>query len=248
MSGALSGRAALLVGGAGDIGTAIARRFAAEGATVTVVDLEEPRERKPAVRALRRDALDIDGIESILDELDGPPDVFVYLIGWIAIRKALEVPVAEFTRTLDVNLTGQFAWAKAVAPRMAAGGGGSIVLMSSILGYGGTPGRVAYNASRGACMQLTRALAVEWAPLNIRVNALAPSWIDTAILRATGLDVEPLRRRSPFGRLGEPEDVAGPALFLASDDSRWISGVTLPVDGAVTAFMGAGDPTMWELE
>jgi NAD(P)-dependent dehydrogenase (short-subunit alcohol dehydrogenase family) len=248
MSGVLDGRTALLLGGAGDIGTAIATRFRAEGARVVVADRKEPRDG--ASDYIEVDALAYDEVGRHVAEataLNGRLDVFVYLVGWIKLRRALEVPPHEFAQTVDVNLTAQFVWAQAAAKEMARTEGGSVILMGSILGYGGTPGRVAYNASRGGCIQLVRALAVEWAPFSIRVNGLAPSWIDTAALQATGLDTAPLARRSPFGRLGTAEDIAGPALFLASDDSAWVSGVMLPVDGAVTAFLGAGDPTDWEL-
>lgn len=248
MSGALEGRGALLLGGAGDIGTAIAQRFVAEGARVVVADRRAPTTED--VDYVEADALAYDAVEQRVADavaLAGDIDVFVYLVGWIALRRALEVPAQEFTETLDLNLTAQFVWAQAVAKRMAQGAGGSVILMGSILGYGGTPGRVAYNASRGGCIQLVRSLAVEWAPLGVRVNGIAPSWIDTAALRATGLDTAPLARRSPFGRLGVPDDIAGPAVFLASDESAWVSGVMLPVDGAVTAFLGAGEPTDWEL-
>lgn len=254
MSAALEGRSALLVGGAGGIGIAITRRFVAEGARVAIVDRIAPSrgaiDDGDAVSYVQGDASEFDSVDQLVGDacdLVGSIDVFVYLVGWIALRRALEVTLEEFHRTLDVNLTAQFVWAQAVAKRMLQQDGGSIIIMASILGFGGTPGRVAYNASRGGCIQLVRTLAIEWAPKGIRVNGLAPGWVDTSALRATGLDTAPLARRSPFGRIGQPEDIAGPALFLASDDSRWISGVTLPVDGGVTAFVGAGDPTDWEL-
>jgi NAD(P)-dependent dehydrogenase (short-subunit alcohol dehydrogenase family) len=250
----LAGKVAALLGGAGDIGSEVGRAFAAEGASVAVLDLDEQRAVARAAGlqgsgataiGMAADALDFDSAGAVLGGVRhelGRLDVFMYMVGWAALRPALEVPSAEFVRTLDVNLSGQFAWACAAAELMAAQGGGAIVLMGSILGFGGTPRRVAYNSSRGGCIQLTRALAVEWAPRGIRVNAVAPGWVETQALVAAGIPLEPLARRSPSGRLGTPADIAGPALFLASDLSRWVAGVTLPVDGGTTAYVGPGDP------
>lgn len=250
----LNGKVAVLLGGAGDIGSAVARTFAGNGATVAVLDQNEARgaalvedigSSGTAARALSADALDYGAVDGVLDEIThefGQIDVFMYLVGWAHLRPALHVDAAEFAKTLDINVTAQFVWARAAAERMVAQGGGSIILMGSILGYGGTPRRAAYNTSRGGAIQLTRALAVEWAPQGVRVNAVAPGWVDTQALRSAGIDLAPLARRSPSGRLGMPEDIAGPALFLASSMSAWVTGVTLPVDGGTTAYLGPGDP------
>jgi NAD(P)-dependent dehydrogenase (short-subunit alcohol dehydrogenase family) len=199
-----------------------------------------------SAHAVRADATELDRIDPAIDEAQdalGVPSVMVYMASALVLRRpALEADARDFARALDVNVAVQFAWARAVASRMSPAGGGSIVLVGSILGYGGTPGRAAYNTSKGGLIQLVRALAVEWAPLGIRVNGVAPGWVETESLKRTGLDLEPLARRSPSGRLGTPDDIAGPALFLASDLARWVTGVMVPVDGGTTAYLGPGDP------
>ncbi len=251
----LEDRVAVLIGGGGDIGSAAALELAEHGARLVLLDIDadsldravstiESQGGRAAGEVV--DALDLSSPAQHIDAIvnhHGRIDFLTYLVGWIRLRPSMEVPIDEFRHTLDVNLTAQFAWAQAVARIMAnQPQGGSISLISSILGFGGIPRRAAYTASRGGINQLVRTLAVEWAPLGIRVNAIAPSWVETQALQQLGLPLDDYRRRTPMQRLATPDDVAGVFRFLASDASRWITGQILTVDGGVTAYLGPGDP------
>ena len=246
---------AVMLGGAGDIGSAAALEMAQHGAHVVLLDINSDSIDQAVERIESRgghvtgevvDALDFDAAADVLNAISerlGRIDFLSYLVGWIALRPSLEVPIDEFRRTLDVNLSAQFVWAQAVARIMARQDrGGSIALISSILSFGGIPRRAAYTASRGGINQLVRTLAVEWAPLGIRVNAIAPGWVETQALQQLGLPLDKYRRRTPMQRLTTPDDVAGAFRFLASHSSRWITGIILTVDGGVTAYLGPGDP------
>jgi NAD(P)-dependent dehydrogenase (short-subunit alcohol dehydrogenase family) len=250
----LQDRVAVVVGGAGAIGTSVCRTFAREGARVVVIDVDGAKAQALAdtilaeggyAEAIERDALLETGVDELLASIvsrHGRLDIFSWLVGWIVLRPAVEVPIEEFRRTLDINMSLQFLWAQAAARIMLPRKQGSIILIGSILGFGGTPRRVAYNASRGAVIQLTRALAVEWAADGVRVNSVAPGWVLTEAFKKLGFPIDEYRKRVPMKRLGQPDDVAGPILFLASDASSWVTGVTIPVDGGITAYVGPGDP------
>jgi NAD(P)-dependent dehydrogenase (short-subunit alcohol dehydrogenase family) len=251
----LGGQVAFLIGGAGGIGSAVAQAFVDFGAAVVLIDQAEERasERAAGLRARGGRAAAVAGeatafgsIEETLDRAEeafGRAGVMMYLAAAYApVVPAVELSPEDFAHDLEHNLTAQFAWARACGRRMSKDGGGSIILMGSVLGWGGTPRNAAYNASRGGDLQLVRALAVEWAPLGIRVNGIAPGWVWTEALKNTGRNYEPMARRSPSGRLGTPEDIAGPAVFLASQLSRWVTGVMLAVDGGTAAYLGPGDP------
>jgi len=250
----LKDRVAVVVGGAGAIGTSVCRTFAREGATVVVIDVDGAKARALAdsiraegghAEAMERDALVETGVDELFADIvsrHGRLDILSWLVGWIALRPAIEVPIDEFRRTLDINMSLQFLWAQAAAKIMLPQKRGSIILIGSILGFGGTPRRVAYNASRGAVIQLTRALGVEWAPHGVRVNSVAPGWVLTEAFTKLGFPLDEYRNRVPMKRLGHPDDIAGPVLFLASDASSWVTGVTIPVDGGITSYVGPGDP------
>lgn len=240
----------LLVGGAGGIGQACARNLVQGGHRVTIVDQDaESLERLSAsglaeeCRFVCADALDPGEVDHLLSRVSASGDIdgLVYLVSSAEFGPVEHLEVAAFDRMLSVNVTMQLVWARAFASGRK-GRRGSVVLIGSIYGVGSSAGRVAYGSVRGALMQLVRGLAVEWAPIGIRVNAIAPGWTDTPALRAAFPDTTPFERRSPFGRLGTPDDMAGPVRFLLSDESRWVTGVTLLVDGGVTAFLGTGDP------
>lgn len=238
----------VIVGGSGAIGSATCRALVADGTHVVVVDaradLTLVAESAGMVEMVVGDGTDAASIERITADIGARHRVtgFAYMLGWVRVAPSAEVSVAEFEHTLQVNLTAQFAWAKEMYALMRPHGAGSIVLMSSVLSFGGTPGRAAYNASRGAVNQLVKSLAVEWATSGVRVNSIAPGWTLTPLLESQGLGLDALRRRVPMKRLATPQDIAEPVRFLLGEGGAYITGVTLPVDGGTSAFLGPGDP------
>jgi NAD(P)-dependent dehydrogenase (short-subunit alcohol dehydrogenase family) len=249
------GAPVVIPGGAGGIGSAVTLELARRGLTVIVVDNDRPRvdavidavtAEGGNARGIVADLLAFDSVEEVLGEALSassaePLAGLCYLAGLTRLRSAFELSPAEFSETLTHNLTAQLVWSQAAARRMQSSGG-SIVLIASVLAFGGMPRRASYASSRGGVVQLVRTLATEWAEYQIRVNAVAPGWVETETVRNLGLDLDRFARRAPMKRLGTPEDIAGPINFLLSEDSRWVTGVTLPVDGGVLAYVGPGDP------
>jgi 3-oxoacyl-[acyl-carrier protein] reductase len=260
--GCLRGKVAVLLGGGGGIGLASALAFAREGASVVVADIDEQLASAAAsalgeaggvgiglqVDALREGSLDELVVQVV--ERFGGLDIMHNLTSTTVLAPSVDLAIGEFERVLRTTVVGQFAGAQAAARQMIrAGTKGSIINMASIGGHGGMPQRAAYTASAAAVMNLTRTLAVEWAPHGIRVNAIAPAWIMTDALkhydeRYPGvLDFEALQARIPLGRFGTPEEIAEVAVFLASDASSFVTAVTLPADGGVLGYVGpAGKP------
>jgi NAD(P)-dependent dehydrogenase (short-subunit alcohol dehydrogenase family) len=254
MSGAdpfrLDGSAAIVVGGAGGLGRAIARGLSEAGAAVAVADLQLAGARAVA-DAIARDggralAAEVDvasrpSVEGMVAEVEerlGPVDVLVNSAGITHRAPAVDFPAAEWDRVLAVNLTGVFLACQAVGRRMVARRRGRIVNIASIAGQIGLPGTVAYCASKGGVVMLTRALAVEWAGFNVRVNAIAPSWFDTALgvlIEREPEYAERSMRRVPVGRMGRPEELVGAVLYLASEASSMVTGHVLAVDGGTLA-------------
>lgn len=235
----LEGKSAVVTGAAGGIGSAICRRFAHEGARVAALDLNRP---KIGDLLLVCDMADDESVRAAADAAmeAGPPDIVVHTAAASAFGGTLETPAATFNSLYDVNVAGAARLAQAFAPSMR-GRGGSIVLLTSINASFATPSLSAYAASKAGLEGLARTLALELAPDQIRVNVVAPASVDTPLLRssfARSENPEACReaniRRHPLGRLGTPDDVANLVLFLASDESSWITGAVIRIDGGAS--------------
>jgi NAD(P)-dependent dehydrogenase (short-subunit alcohol dehydrogenase family) len=235
--GRLDGKVALVTGAGGGIGRGIAERFAVEGARVVVNDVDSDRaEQVAAAIGGLPFAADVSRFEEVraMFAAAGDVDVLVNNAGLIEVdRHVLEADEAWWDRVLSVNLKGQFLCALEAARSMAPRGGGSIIGISSGGAQRAHRGMVAYDAAKGGVEGMTRALALDLAPYGIRVNALAPGAIDVR-----GWSEEEAASRAeaiPMGRVGKPDDLAGPAVFLASDDSAYVTGVVFAVDGGLLA-------------
>src|SRR3990170_4927360 len=236
----LDGRVVLLTGGGGGLGGAMARGVAAARATGAVADTHgEPAGAKSV--AVTVDVTDAASVGRMVEEVTrqlGPIDGLVNAAGITRRAPAAEFSLADWQRILAVNLTGTFLCCQAVGQGMLARRQGKIVNVTSIAGRIGLPGTVAYSASKGGVVMLTRALAVEWAPYDVQVNAIAPSWFRTSM--GSLLDLEPeyrdrAMRRVPVGRMGQPEELVGSTIFLLSDASTMVTGHVLAVDGGTLA-------------
>ncbi len=240
------GKRVLVTGGASGIGFAIASRFAREGASVVVFDINdtavaESLERFSGPRQVHGKSGSVTEENDIQDVVDfmmsdlGGIDCLVNSAGVVKVEPALEHPVKDFRWIIDVNVTGTWIASQACAHVMSENGGGSIVNVGSVYGLGGAPQRTAYCASKAAIVGLTQSLAVEWGPLGIRVNAVAPTGTRTPMVQDLidrGIyNLEGVQRKTPLGRLAEPEEVAAACSFLASDDAAMVTGHHLPVDG-----------------
>jgi NAD(P)-dependent dehydrogenase (short-subunit alcohol dehydrogenase family) len=223
----LNGKTAVVTGGAKGIGAATARILQESGAAVEVLDLETGCDvtKEEAVRK---------AFERI-----GALDILVNNAGRAVRRTAVEVKKEEWDAVIELNLSALFLCSRLAHPYMKRRGGGAIVNLASIMGLsGGIYPNASYQASKGGVVNLTRALALEWAADNIRVNAVAPTYVRTDLTTPIFSNPEVLKTvmgHTPLGRLPEPGDIAAAILFLASDAARCITGVTLPVDSGYLA-------------
>ncbi len=246
----LSGKTAIITGAASGFGAEIARLYASEGAKVVIADINEAGAREGAgaigdqARAVRCDVTcraDIDAAVALTLSAFGRLDIVVNNAGWTHRNKPLlEVTEDEFDRVYDINVKSIFHMTQAVVPRMRQDGGGVILNIGSTAGIRPRPGLTWYNGSKGAVNLLSKSMAVELAPMKIRVNCIAPVIGNTALLESfMGVPDTPENRATfiatiPLGRMSEPGDVARAALFLASDEAAFITGVEFPVDGGRT--------------
>ena len=235
----LEGRIAVVTGSASGIGAAIAEAFAADGARVAGIDLQ-PSRCELSLEADVTDEEAVRGAVAAVAERWGRIDILSTNAG-IAVRKPVEeLESDDWDRVIAVNLRGVFLASKYALPHM--GSGAAIVHMGSVVGLTGTRNRAVYTATKGAIVALTRNMALDYAGRGIRVNCICPGFTRTPLTEKLFADPERESRFTalhPLGRLGEPEDVARAAVFLASEDAGWITGVALPVDGGFTAGQAA---------
>lgn len=254
VSSRLLGKTAVVIGGGSGLGEAIAARSAAEGARVIVVDIDEVSAKRIADDLVTDGASAEAAVADVTREGDVAPlfadaaarhggiDVLVCSAA-VETRAALtDTSDDEWQRILDVNLKGPFLCLKHALPVMVAGGGGSAVLLGSVLGAIGSPNYAAYCASKGALVNLAKQAAIEHAADGVRVNVVSPTACDTGLfarMAEQAPDPDAIKRfvaeRTPMGRLGSVADVTEAVLYLASDASSYVSGAVLPLDGALAA-------------
>jgi 2-deoxy-D-gluconate 3-dehydrogenase len=243
----LSGKVALVTGGNGGIGLGMAAGLAEAGAMVVIAGRNAAKSAV-AVTALRARDCSAESIEAdVTGESDvaelfqevmlryGRLDILVNNAGTTVRKPPHQLTLDEWNLVMDTNLTSAFLCCRAAHALMQEGGGGKIINIGSMLSIFGAPYAAVYGASKGGIVQFTRSIATAWAPDNIQANAVLPGWIDTELTRGARAQVQGLNERvlarTPAGRWGEPSDLAGIAVFLASSASDFITGTAIPVDG-----------------
>jgi NAD(P)-dependent dehydrogenase (short-subunit alcohol dehydrogenase family) len=251
----LAGQVALITGGGTGMGRAMALAFSREGAAVAVAGrrMEKLKEVAREIEKQGGQALTVtcdvtqskDTERAVRETVArfGRLDVLVNNAGAVHISTVESIPEEEWDRIMLVNLKGPFLMSRAALPELRKAGGGSIINIGSILGLVGMKGRAAYTASKGGVTQLTKAMAMDHAHEKIRVNCICPALVETELIRdvfGSGSEGDAVRRsriaQIPLGRIGRPEDVADMAVFLASKESSWVTGVAIPLDGGLTAY------------
>ena len=247
-SGRLAGKVALITGAARGMGAAHARTLAREGANVAIADIA-PEAGERLAGELRsagvqasyhdHDVTDPGAWREVADAVQrahGPIDVLVNNAGVQMRSFGIEADDEEWAKVTAVNQQGVFLGMRAVIPSMAENGGGSIVNIASVAALVGLPGSLPYQASKSAVLGLTRGAAVAYGPQGIRVNAICPGLIVTAMTESASSDaVETMKAQIPLRREGKPEEISAAVVFLASDESSYITGVALPIDGGFVA-------------
>lgn len=232
---------AVITGAGSGIGEVIARHAVRAGYAVAAWDIANDAVRRVAAdigaTATTVDVSSEDSILAAVSALPSAPSLLVNCAGMVKFGPLLDVSLDDWNLALGVNLTGTFLVSRTIAPRMATHGGGAVVNLASINGIAAAPNAGSYTASKSGIVGLTEQMAMEWAPLGVRANVIAPGFIDAGMSDAVYADPEVRRSREqsvPLGRLGTAADVADAALFLGSDRASYITAQTLTVDGGVT--------------
>ncbi len=252
MLAAKADKRALVTGAGSGLGRETALSLGAAGARVALLDVDldaaetvgaEVRQAGGLPLAIGASVTDPAAMAEAFARVDaawGGLDLLVNNAGVSGNRRTLDLAGEDWSRTIDVNLNGVFYAAQEAGRRMVRQGYGCIVNVASIYGLVAAPERAAYCASKAAVAMLTKVLAIEWAAHGVRVNAVAPGYVETALtrelVRERRLDLSAMERRTPMGRLGRPEDIAGAVMFLASEEAAYITGQVLGVDGGWTAY------------
>ena len=250
----LAGKVAIVTGGGSGIGRAVALAFAREGARVTVTGrrqeklaetLQEMRAQGGEGLAVVCDVSKAADTQRAAEQTEmafGRTDVLVNNAGALSVSTIETISEEDWNRVIATNLKGPFLMSRAVLPQMKRAGGGTIINIGSILGLYAMKDRAAYCASKGGVTMLTKAMAVDHAKDKIRVNCICPSIVETDLVKGLFSETEEGRRvrdtrlaNIPFGRFGKPSDVAELAVYLASDESSWMTGTALPLDGGLSA-------------
>lgn len=249
----LQGKTALITGGGTGIGRAIAEMFAKEGAKVAVSGRRIERLSTvvdtigSTAEAIQCDVTDADSVQQMADrviELWDHIDILVNNAAVITSRTTLgDTPEDAWKIMMDINVSGIYRCCKAVLPYMMKRGAGSIINIASVAGQRGQPSNSAYSTTKGAVMNLTRSLAVDYGPHGIRCNSISPALVRTEMAETRLKPGDKWEERAaqewipnyPLGRIGRPEDIAYGALFLASDEASWVSGIDLTMDGGKMA-------------
>jgi meso-butanediol dehydrogenase/(S,S)-butanediol dehydrogenase/diacetyl reductase len=256
MSGRFAGRNAIVTGGASGLGETAVARLAAAGARVLVADVDEPEAQRVAGAVVKAGGVAEAVAVNVTSEDDvrrmvavasggngtGRLDVLVCSAA-VEVRASLaDTSDDDWQRVLDVNLKGPFLCLKHAIPVMARSGGGSAILLGSVLGAIGSPGYAAYCASKGALVNLAKQAAIEHAPDKVRVNVVSPTACEAGLFLKVveqAPDPEAIKRmvaeRTPMGRLGTADDVSESIMFLAGDESSYLSGAVFPLDGGLAA-------------
>jgi NAD(P)-dependent dehydrogenase (short-subunit alcohol dehydrogenase family) len=243
----LKNKAAIITGGGSGIGKAIAQAFVREGARVVICGRDcEKLERAAAdigsgCMPIAADVSDLAAISHLVADSEAQfkrLDILVNNAAVLLPGTAESLSDAQWQETYNVNVRAVWQLSRAALPHLRSAGGGSIINVGSVLSFLGARNRVAYAASKGAVLAMTRAMALDHANENIRINCICPGIVETELVAAFNLDEKARQQRiaaHPMGRFGQPSEIAGLAVFLASDESAWITGAAFPVDGGYSA-------------